>query len=133
MSVHFPTLFDAFSTYSYRFDRIRVKDDEFVTGVSEGTKGDAPGLGEAYRAEMAMATRYAAADIRRGIDRFGREWGMPGSGIGVAGIAAVMRYVGVSIKTLFKIFTEPRWEATFSPSRGRPLRRSLPGDSARPR
>ena len=27
--------------------------------------------------------------------------------------AAVMRYVGVSIKTLFKIFTEPRWEATF--------------------
>ena len=113
MSVHFPTLFDAFSTYSYRFDRIRVNDSEFVSGVSEETKGDAPSWGEVYGAEMSMATRYASADIRRGIDRFGREWGMPGAEIGTAGIVAVMRYVGVSIKTLFKIITEPAYEATF--------------------
>jgi hypothetical protein len=113
MSIHFPTVFDAFATYSYRFDRIRVPDDEFVGAVNESTPGDAPSWGEVYAADMVMASRYLAADVRRGIDRFGQEWGPPGQALGAAVLVGAMRYVGTSISTLLKILTEPRWEATF--------------------
>ena len=114
MAIHFPTVFDAFATYSYRFDRIRVPDDEVVAGVDESTPaGDAPSWGEVYGADIVLANRYLAADVRRGIERFTTEWGQPGTTLAAAVVVGAMRYVGTSISTLFRILTEPSWEATF--------------------
>jgi hypothetical protein len=120
MSIHFPTVFDAFATYGYRWDRIRVPDNEVISSSRAAeTEGDQPSWSEVYGARLARDRRYIAADVDRAIRHFGELFGPPGPMVQAAAINGLMRYVGTSIRTFFQIITEPRSQSHYVfPSEG---------------
>jgi hypothetical protein len=107
MQIQFGTVFDAFVSYSYQWDRIRVPEQRRGTDVSD-LQGERPGWGEVAGERYARAARYGIEDIRRVVDAVGVE---PGVGaISLAGANNILRFVGTTVSLGIDMLTTPRSE-----------------------
>ena len=115
MRLHYNTLFDAFTRYSYKFDLMRVPDEKWVGG-QPGASGEQQKTPEAqpvstptrwntFTRRLARNARYREADLRTYVGQLPITIGP--IGITVADFVAALRDFGTIISTLLEIISDP--------------------------
>jgi uncharacterized protein DUF4157/HNH/endonuclease VII toxin of polymorphic toxin system component len=116
MALEFPSLLEAFSSYSYYWGRKKVSDEEIHgLGKFDPFKGaKRPTWGEVGAKRFSKANEYARADIKRTIDNFSSLLGSPGVDVSLIEAGIVLRYIATGITWVIERLFTPRSERAIS-------------------
>ncbi|KYF99646.1 hypothetical protein BE20_58830 [Sorangium cellulosum] len=112
MHVEFPDVFEAFASYAYMWERIRIPESQLRT-LADATQvsGERPSMKEVAKERFARVGRYNEADIKRVMGGITKALGPPGTGAPSLVMAnAILRYVGAAINLGFEVIGTPSYE-----------------------
>lgn len=116
MALQFPSVFEAFASYSYYWGRRKVTDDE-MRGIAKfdpfkGAKR--PTWGEVGAKRFSKANEYARADIKQTIDSVTTAFGPPGVEVNLVAAGILLRYISTGITWLIERLLTPQSEQPVS-------------------
>ena len=116
MALQFPDVFEAFSSYSYRWGRRKVTDEEMQkVGKVDPFKGSKrPTWGEVGAKRFSKANEYARADVKKFIDNASVGFGPPGVEVTLFTAGILLRYIATGITWVIERLLTPHNEQPIS-------------------
>ena len=114
MSLQFPNVFEAFTSYSFVWNRRKVKDEEMqgLAKFDPFKEKKRPTWGEVGAKRFSKANEYARADIKQTIDSFTFIFGPSGVEVGLVAAGILLRYISTGITfAIERLFTPENEQA----------------------
>lgn len=103
MQIQFATVFDAFATYAYRWERVRAPEQARKGEKQKEPVSEKPSRAEVASARYSRVARYNEEDVRRVINDVGAPAGL--GALQATEANNIFRYVGATFRLGFEILT----------------------------